>query len=374
MADLPPETQRISRLTPLADALACIDRLVVPVAPWRIPLAKAAGFTLAETIVNRCDHPESAIALRDGIAVSADATLDASSYAPVRLDGAPTFLEVGDTLPSGADAVASFEAIELREGAVHAVTPLAPGDGVLPRGADAAPGDVLGRAGARLRGTDIEALSVLGVTDVEVRNPVVCIAVANRGNDAVIDAIAKLLWRTIEAAGAHVVTADRNSLAGALNQPGRTAIVLIGGSGSGRRDSSVTELVRFGEVAFHGLGLAPGETAAFGTVDRRPVLVIPGRLDAALAVWLTLGRRMLARLAGYDDAEPGMPVTLTRKIASSLGLAEIVPVARAAGGVVPLASGCLSLQSLARADGYVLVPADSEGHAAGAQVQMRPLP
>ena len=30
----------------------------------------------------------------------------------------------------------------------------------------------------------------------------------------------------------------------------------------------------------------------------RPVLLLPGRLDAALAVWLVLGRRMLARLSG----------------------------------------------------------------------------
>ncbi len=109
-------------------------------------------------------------------------------------------------------------------------------------------------------------------------------------------------------------------------------------------------------------------------IERWPVLVVPGRLDAALAVWLTLGRRMLALLAGYDGTEQGTTVTLTRKIASTLGLVEIVPVRREAQGVEPLASGYLPLQSLARADGYIVVPADSEGFPAGAQVEMRPLP
>ncbi|HUI98343.1 MAG TPA: molybdopterin-binding protein [Xanthobacteraceae bacterium] len=374
MVDLPPEIQRIARLTPLADALACIDRLVAPDAPWRLPLAKAVGFTLAEDVFNRDEHPGSAIALRDGLAVRADATLDASAYAPVRLDGAPAYVDAGAALAAGADAVAPFEAVALHDGTVHVLTPLAPGDGVLPQGADAAPGDLLARAGTRLGASTVEALRALGVTDVEVRNPVVCIARANRGNDAIIDAVAGLLARTVAAAGAHVREAERTGLAGALEQPGRTAIILIGGSGSGPRDRSVADLSRRGEIAFHGVGLAPGETAAFGMIDKRPVLVVPGRLDAALAVWLTLGRRMVARLAGHDDVEPTTPVTLTRKIASTLGLAEIVPVARADGGVAPLASGYLPLQALARADGYVLVPADSEGFPAGAAVAMRPLP
>ena len=39
------------------------------------------------------------------------------------------------------------------------------------------------------------------------------------------------------------------------------------------------------------MALSPGETAAFGFVGERPVLLIPGRLDAALAVWLMSGGR-----------------------------------------------------------------------------------
>jgi molybdopterin biosynthesis enzyme len=109
-------------------------------------------------------------------------------------------------------------------------------------------------------------------------------------------------------------------------------------------------------------------------IGRRPVLVVPGRLDAALAVWLTLGRRMLARLTGCTDGDPTETVVLTRKISSTLGLAELVPVQREKGGVASVASSYLSAHSLARSGGYVIVPPDSEGFPAGTRVEMRPLP
>jgi molybdopterin biosynthesis enzyme len=258
------------------------------------------------------------------------------------------------------------------------LTPLAPGDGVLPQGADAVLGDVVGRAGTRLRASNVMSLQVLGVTQVEVRQPLVRISVAHNPSDTVIAAIGDLLSTQLEAAGARVARGNSDIIGidgTGVTRATSSAIILIGGSGSGRRDDSVRELTRLGSLAFHGVGLTPGETAAFGMIERRPVLIVPGRPDAALAVWLTLGRRMLARLAERsDDAEPHTSVVLTRKIASTLGLAEIVPVRRDAEGIEPLASGYLTLQSLARADGYVIVPADSEGFPAGARVDMRPLP
>ena len=67
-------------------------------------------------------------------------------------------------------------------------------------------------------------------------------------------------------------------------------------------------------------------------------------------------------------------MTLTRKIASTVGLSEVVPVRRDGGKAEPLASKYLPLSALARADGWVLVPADSEGYADGAQVAVRPWP
>jgi molybdopterin biosynthesis enzyme len=371
------DIQRIERLMPLADAVACIERLVTFVTPRPIDRRKAFGRCLAGDILTAQVRPTSAIALRDGVAVSADATLDASPYAPVPLPGTPAFVEVGDPLPSGADAVAPFDAVELRGAAVRAVAALAPGDGVLPYGGDATPGDVLGREGLPLRATDLAAMAALDLAgDVRVCEPRVCVATASRERHPVIQATSELLARLVDDAGglATVAPVDRAGLEGAVADPEQDAVILVGGSGGGRRDRSVIDLARLGSVAFHGVGLAPGETAAFGTIAQRPVLIVPGRLDAALAVWLTLGRRMLARLADCVLDDSGAPVVLARKITSTLGLVELVPVMREAGGVVPVASGYLPPEALARAHGFVIVPADSEGFAEGTTVEMRPLP
>jgi molybdopterin biosynthesis enzyme len=87
-----------------------------------------------------------------------------------------------------------------------------------------------------------------------------------------------------------------------------------------------------------------------------------------------VGAPLVARLSGASEAPGPAEFRLVRKIASQVGLAEVVPVRRAEGGIEPLGSAPLSLAALARADGWVLVPPESEGFAAGASVALRALP
>ena len=69
-----------------------------------------------------------------------------------------------------------------------------------------------------------------------------------------------------------------------------------------------------------------------------------------------------------------MAAKLTRKVASNLGLAELIPVRLRGGDAEPLGSGYLPLQTIAQADGWILVPADREGHPEGAAVLRRLIP
>src|SRR5262249_13810370 len=136
------ETQQIERLIPLADALVCIDRLVAPAAPRRVAVGAALGHVVAvPDMAVATVRPAAAIALRGGFAARAEAALHASSYAPAIFEAVA--IEVGDPLPAGADAVAPAEAAELRDKTLHVTAPLASGDGVLPAGADATPGEPL---------------------------------------------------------------------------------------------------------------------------------------------------------------------------------------------------------------------------------------
>ena len=138
-------------------------------------------------------------------------------------------------------------------------------------------------------------------------------------------------------------------------------------------DQSVMRLAQAGTVEIHGFGLSPGASAALGSANGQPVLLLPARLDAALAAFLVVGDALLRGLTGALIS-PGMPVTLLRKIVSTVGLADVVPVRITAEGAEPLASGHWPMQAIARADGWVMVPPESEGFAAGAQLEMRAFP
>jgi molybdopterin biosynthesis enzyme len=67
-------------------------------------------------------------------------------------------------------------------------------------------------------------------------------------------------------------------------------------------------------------------------------------------------------------------VRLARKVTSTVGLAEVVPVRVVGGEAEPLGARYLALSVLARADGWILVPPDSEGYSAGSPVAVRPWP
>jgi molybdopterin biosynthesis enzyme len=369
--------QRIGRLTPLAAVLARVDDVVTPVPPRRMAPLAAIGRVLAEDVISDGDAPPRPLAWRDGWALRAETTVDAGPYAPVGLT-ACTRVEAGEALPPGADAVASLDMVRARGGGLEALATVTPGDGVLPAGADATDGETIGRAGDRVGITAAAAWHALGMSTVAVRSPRVSVTHVRGHGAAVLDAIAAWIADAVGRAGGDPVRmqplADESGLDGVLLAEQADLLILVGGTGDGERDRSVHALARAGHLEAHGIGIRPGETAAFGMVGARPVLLVPGRLDAAFAVWLTLGHRILSRLCGCTEPDPAAAGTLTRKVTSTVGLVEVVPVRREGDGIAPLASGHLPLSVLAHADGWLMVPAESEGFPAGRRVEIRPLP
>ncbi|HEY1364198.1 MAG TPA: molybdopterin-binding protein [Xanthobacteraceae bacterium] len=371
----PDAPQRIGRLTPVDDLLDRIAASVARVEPRPVDAARAAGRILAADLPLAA-HPRVALALRDGWAVSAELASDASSYAPVAMPAASR-VDAGEPLPPGTDAVAALDTVIANAGRIEVIAPLLPGEGVLPAGRDLADRGATLPAGTRLSRLHAAALAVTGAgaRPLQVCEPRVHVA-ASRPGDPVIDAAAGLIAAAVETAGGQPLrpqpAAAGAALDAAFTDAAADAVIGIGGTGSGRNDRAVQMLARRGRVDAHGLALAPGETAAFGFVGPRPVLLLPGRLDAAIAVWLVIGRRLMGRLTGAVEADPATRARLSRKIASALGLVEVVPVCRLAGAAEPLATTYLPLAALVQADGWVLVPADSEGYPPGSEVVIRP--
>ena len=375
MAVVPETIQTIARLTPLADVLAMVDLDVKPVTPRTIDLGAAPGRTLAVDAMSRA-RPNVSIAMLDGWAIAADSTLGAGGYTPALLLQTPTRIEVGQPMPPDTDSVAPFDAIKVKNGRAEALMTINPGDGVLSAGGDCDPAIPLRRAGDHLSLTDIAAFAAAGIARITVREP--RIRVLPLRGSAIINAAARLIASDIERRGGAARLDDPGrDLGSVLGAESADAIVVIGGTGNGRNDNSVQILAREAWLAVHGMAVSPGQTAGFGFSTQRPVLMLPGRLDAALAVWLLVGRRILERLSGathHKDAEPVETLTLARKVTSIVGLAEVVPIRRDGDQAEPMAVHYLPLSTLTRSDGWILVPPDSEGYSEGSAVQVRPWP
>ena len=374
MSDEIEPLQRIARLTPLDDVLARIDALVKPVPVRSVDLAAASGRTLARDIVLERPIPAAALALRDGWAVPSELTADAGPYAPAPLATAIR-IDAGEPLPAGTDAVAPFDAVMLREGQAQALLPVAPGDGVWPAGADAAAGAVLARAGGALSPLHVALLAALGIDSVGIREPRIGIASARASADRIIDAALQCIASGFEHKGSVVVRSlATESLEHMLVEADVDAVVVVGGTGCGQADTAVSTLAAKGKVVAHGIGLIPAETASFGLAGERPVLLLPGRFEGALAASHVLGGAMLARLAGSSEPLRLRGATLTRKVSSTAGLAELVPVSCEGRFATPIGSGYVPLATLAQANGWLFITPESEGFQAQSEVMIRPWP
>jgi len=360
-------------LLPLRDALPLLCGDVAPVAPCRLTLAAAQGRIAAAAVAAPRDLPECAAALRDGFAVEAASVGGASPYAPVMLVSPPPWIEAGAGLPAGTDAVLLPEGFE--GGAV--VADVAVREGVRAPGEEIGAGEILIAAGSRIGALQRLGLAAAGLDSVSVRLPRLRILPTRT---PVLEPLASLIARLVEDHGGMAEIAATGSgpdaiaeaIAGSVRDGASDAVLVLGGSGFGRTDHSAEALGRAGALRAHGIALRPGETTAIGAVGGRPVLVLPGRPEAALTVFLALGRPLLARLTGAQ-AVPPRRARLLRKIASPIGLTEVIFVRGQPDGVEPLGGAELPLRRLIEADGVVMVAPEREGHPAGEEIEVWPL-
>ncbi|WP_336488709.1 molybdopterin-binding protein [Methylobacterium nigriterrae] len=364
-----------SALMPLSEALSRLLDGVVPVAARAVASAAAIGRVAAETVEAASPVPALRVALRDGFAVTASEITGASSYGPVPLPRAPLWVEAGEALPESADTVLPEEAIERSGPMTEAVADAPAGEGAGATGRDFTAGHRLIEAGARVRPLHALALASAGIVRIGIREPRIGLVLAGaerRGPDAREAALRAL----VEAAGAIVtsvvpVPSEVEAIAGALAAEA-DALLVVGGTGFGRRDRSAAALARAGALDVHGIALRPGETAGFGRVGAVPVLLLPGAPEAMLASFLTLGRPLLAALSGARP-EPGRAAPLARKVASTIGLSEVVFVAPEGDAALPLGGAELALNRLMLARGAILVPPEREGYPEGTHVEIMKL-
>jgi molybdopterin molybdotransferase len=364
---IPPQRLPTS-LTPLDVALAALLHGLEPVAPAALPLADALGCVAAD-VPPLPAYPPRDIAAGDGWALRARDLVGASSYSPLPLSASPVWVEAGDAMPAGCDCVIDADSLEASGPMFQVLAEAIPGQGVRRAGGDIREGE-FPEAGRRLRPIDLLVARTAGLDTLNVRRPRV--AIVNIPAPSRQTVTLQLIAETAGTAGADVVSTeaagrDAASIAAALDASACDLLITTGGSGVGRTDAAVAALAQRGEVIAHGIALQPGRTAALGRIGKIPIIALPGAPDQALAAWWTLALPVLDCLSAHQP-RPAITLPLRRKIASTVGIAEIVLLEKMPDGWMPLATGELSLETIARADGWLAVPGGAEGFAAGTPV------
>lgn len=360
-----------------------LDARTGPLTGEDVAVSEAFGRVLAAPVAAPIDHPALPVAAVDGYALSSQATVGASDYNPLPFrvgnEAQPDVsnstaqpVVSGQAMPRGADTVMPLEETELRGNALDVYAPLASGANIVPAGREVRGGEAFLDAGRVLRAADLAMLIELGLPAVHVvRRPRVGIIVVR---DDVPDAGGPMIRALVARDGGvndEPVHPGGDGLAAAFTRRQDDLLLVIGGSGPGPNDPAAGALEAAGELVFRGAAINPGETTTVGHVREMPVILLPGPPLAALFAYDVIAGRAVRRLAGRD---PGLPyearrAVLTRKIASGLGRLECCRVRVSGDRAEPLAvADNRTLATVVRADGFVLVPAQSEGFAAGNEV------
>lgn len=353
-------------------------RLACKEASWRV---------VSQDIISQVDLPGFDRAAMDGYAVRSTDTKGARPSSPVFLEN---FLPIrtGMEVPEDYDAVVMLEDSRQRENLLEITAEVHAYRNVSCIGEDISQGDVVFREGHALRPPDIALLSALGIGSVQVYE-LPKVAIIPTGGELVpigsgplktgeayeINGLMTELYVKKWGASANrsdIVPDDPRKIREAIaSNQDADMIIMIGGTSVGEKDYAPRVLDEMGELFVHGIRLQPGKPTAFAQVGSTLVVCLPGYPVAALADLYLYIRPALKKMAHLDDFLPKIRARLARKIPSRPGYLSMVRVALKDGTAEPImVSGAGILSSVARADGFVIVPEELEGFAKGENVEV----
>ncbi len=322
------------RLMPLDEALAVIDRDLVPVTDVEpAPLWAALGRVLAHDVVSGVDLPPATNSAMDGYALAtADVAGETETVLPVSgrqaagrplegeaRPGAAVRIFTGAPLPSGCDAVVMQEEVSLQPDGRVAIPPgVKPGRNVRPAAEDVAAGAIVLRAGCRLRAQDIAMAAAVGRADLTVSRPL-RVALFSTGDElhepggplppgGIYDSNRHTLRAML--AGLPVTATDLGRLADdpavvrrALEAAAldHDVVMTTGGVSVGEEDHVRQAVEAQGAITFWRLNIKPGKPVALGRLGETVFLGLPGNPVATVVTFLLVARPILLRLAGASD-------------------------------------------------------------------------
>ncbi len=361
-----------------------------------VPLESAAGRVLAENVAADRDVPALPRSVRDGYAVrAAELPGELRVTGEVRAGerfagevgpGEAVEIMTGAPMPAGADAVVMVEHTLRAGGRVRIGRTAEPGQFINRRGCEAAAGEVVLRAGARLDYSGVAALAAFGRESVRVfRKPVAAIVATG---DEIVEAgrtpeefqirnsnSYSLAAQAARAGGAPLVlpvARDNGEDARRIVERGLSAdlLLLSGGVSAGKYDIVERTLAGLGaEFYFDRVLIQPGQPLVFGRARGKFFFGLPGNPASTMVTFELFARAALELLGGQEETVLHMPYArLTGAFRHRAGIARFLPARLGAGGaeVTPLTwSGSGDIPALTRANAYLAAEAGRAEYAGG---------
>lgn len=373
----------------------------------KVSIEKAYNLVISKDIVSPENLPSFNRSTVDGFAVNAKDTFGATESMPAYLNivaeilmgeepnftlkkGEVAKISTGGMLPSGADSVVMFEHTQyIDENTLEILKPVSPGENVIQIGEDAKSGEVILKAGHRLRPQDIGALVGIGLSEIEVYEKPI-ISIISTGDEIVPvgipikpgqvrDINTYTLSCLIEESGGKplkkgILKDNYEIIYQVLKESiEESSMVLIsGGSSVGTKDITEKVINDIGKpgVLFHGVALKPGKPTIGGIINNVPVLGLPGHPGAVVICFDVFVKPLVLEISGtckenYLKRNKIIKVKISRNISSSPGREEHIAVKlEEINGelyAVPLLAKSGIISTLTLADGTVVIPLTKTG-------------
>ncbi len=332
----------------LKDALRLTLKNIRPLLPENIPLAESVDRIAASDLYALVDSPSMDSSRKDGYAVLSHEVANTTPENPVQLQllgsmaaggkqnipirlGTTVRVLTGARIPIGADAVVAEEFTIKKNNKIYIQAPAEPKN-ILRRGSDVTWGKRILRKGQKISPIMIGLLAVAGHSMISVfRNPIAGIIgtgdelvkpgkTLSQGKLYASNIITLAGWCNkykIKSRMA-IVKDNHGTMFNTLQTLSRKTDVIItsGGAWTGDHDIIAEVLEELGwKKVFHRIRIGPGKAVGFGTLNNKPVFILPGGPPSNLIGFLQIALPGLLALAGYSD--PGLSTTKA-KLASDL--------------------------------------------------------
>ncbi len=356
----------------------------------------------AEAVYAKISTPHYNACAMDGVALDSTLTFGASERAPVQIKDADfTWVNTGDPLPEGYDAVVMVEDVIQDEGHITLYSAAVPWENIRQIGEDISAGDMVVPSYTVITPAIIGAFLAAGVLQVNViTRPLV--GIIPTGDELVpltdepqpgqiiefnSGIFSAMLTQWGCAAKRYPIAKDNQStIEAALRKAVEEcdAVILMAGSSAGRKDFAVSAMRSVGEVVVHGIAIKPGKPAILALAENSagssvvPVLGLPGYPVAGMLVMEHFFHLVMDRLTGRISKNIEFrEVEISRRLTSSLKYHEFIraTLGKVGGKVVavPLNRGAGVVSSMVKADGIIQVPQNVEGYEQGDKIQVQML-